>query len=184
MNDIDINIIKFRNELIELLNKYDYELSGTVLDDGSMNISDLKNNKLYLLKDIESDYEILKDKNNSLVDISSGFILSMFPDKQNIIKPEKTRIGVFTNNYWKASKFFTQLVNQNKNDIKYYKSSEEFQKVMLRDETKYVWIKTNQSSRGYRCSQAYIDKNLTLLELLTIVLPICVYCERKDVQII
>jgi len=42
MNKEYINFLNFRTELIELLHKYKYEISGTGLDDGSMSISDEK----------------------------------------------------------------------------------------------------------------------------------------------
>lgn len=41
ITDNDIKALKFRDELIELLNKYNYELSGYCLDDGDIEICSL-----------------------------------------------------------------------------------------------------------------------------------------------
>jgi hypothetical protein len=58
MNDCDVKVLNFRKDLIKLLKQYDYNISGTVFEDGSMNIEDNANMKNYI---IESDYDDYED---------------------------------------------------------------------------------------------------------------------------
>lgn len=182
MDKNQINFLQFRTELIELLDKYKYEISGTNLDDGSMNVENSKGN-IYILRDTFSNYEALDNDWNTL---STDYILEMFSERQNSILPLKNKVGVFTNDPSKARSLLEDLYNQNKDNTERYRQSNdsECMDLLLKDGTYYTWIKPIRMSRGHRCSRAYIDKNLTLTELQLMVLPLCVYCERKDVVII
>jgi len=179
MDKKDLNFISFRSELLELLNKYKYEISGTNLDDGSMNIDDNKGN-IYILRDAYSDYEALDNDWNTL---PTDYIINMFQEEH--IPPFcNDKIGIFTNNRDKALRFFENLNNQNKENVERYRQGKDQIDLLLKDGTYYTWIKPIDMSRGYRCYKAFIDRNLTLNELQMIVVPICVYCKKENIIVI
>jgi len=180
MNKNDLNFIGFRSELIELLNKYRYELSGTGFDDGSMRVEDIRGKKVYLLRDSYSDYEALDDDWNTL---PTDYMINMFQE-EHTIPFHNGKIGVFTNNRDKASAFFENLYNQNKENVERFRQSKDQIDLSLKDETYYTWIKPLDSSRGHKCSKAFIDKNITLNELNCIIVPICAYCTRGNITVI
>ena len=180
MNKQDLNLISFRSELIELLNKYRYEISGTGFDDGSMRIEDTKGKNIYLLRDSYSDYEALDDDWNTL---STNYIINMFPE-DHMTQFNNGKIGVFTNKRDKASIIFEELYSQNKENVERYRQSKDQIDLLLKDGDYYTWIKPTDNSRGHRCYKAFIDKNITLDILNTIVVPICVYCTRENITII
>jgi len=183
MNKEYMNFLNFKTELIELLNKYRYEISGTGLDDGSMDVENKLNGSRYILKDGYSDYEATDSDYNLL---STDYILNMFPENNDNEYPYfiDNRIGVFSNNYYKVSEFFMKLYNENKDNVERFRSNANEMDLLFKDGMNYIWIKPRDSSRGYRCrNKVYIDRNLTLNELEVIVKPICCYCERKDIKI-
>ena len=51
----------------------------------------------------------------------------------------------------------------------------------IKDEIDYVWLKPNDSSRGYRCSRAYIQNGIDIEMMNNVVEPICVFCEDDDI---
>ena len=172
MEKDNLKFLKFRTELIELLDKYKYEISGTGYDDGSIQISNNRYGTIYTISDSCCGYEIY-DEN-----FIEEFILHLFEEnvKNNYFK---NKIGIFTNNHDKAVKLFTNLYHNKRQEIDYYRNSREMQEIRLLDGTQYLWIKPNDGSRGHKCGKAYIDKNLTLNEL-DYVMPIC-YCLRENV---
>lgn len=184
MEKEDLKFIKFRSELIHLLEKYRYELSGSGFDDGSMDIVDIKNKKRFVLKDVTSDYGALKENDLSLIEVSFDYIIDMFSGDVPKWSSEIARVGIFTNNYLKAKHLFENIFENNKINIEKYINGENHKEITLKNGTRYTWIKVNESNRGCRCSQAYVDRNLTLKELQTIVMPICIYCEKENVKII
>jgi len=174
-----IKFLKFRTELIELLDKYKYQISGTNLDDGSMNIEN-KNGVAYILRDSYSDYEALDFDWNLL---STEYILNIFPEV-NTSPINNDNIGIFSNNYNKVYALFNDLYNQNKENVKRFRKSKEEINLLLEDGRYFVWIKPIDNSRGWRCSKVvYIDRNLTLNKLQYNVMPICCYCKREDIRI-
>lgn len=180
MKNKDKKFIEFRSELINLLDKYNCEISGTALDDGSMQITDLCNGEINILTDSFNNYN-MKDADYN--DISTDYILNMFDDKISI-KPNKARVGIFTNSNEKALKLLDDIYNDTKKqNIKHYKKSKDNAQIMMNDGTHYIVIPPRRSSIGYRCSKAYIDKTVTINQLNDIILPICIYCEKKDVII-
>jgi len=180
MNKNGLNFISFRSELIELLNKYKYELSGTGFDDGSMRVEDVIGKKVYLLRDSYSHYEALDDDWNTL---PTDYIVNMFQE-EHMIPFHNGKIGVFTNNRDKAFTFFKDLYNQNKENIERFRQSRDQIDLLLKDKTYYTWIKPIDSSRGHKCYKAFIDKNITLNELNYVIVPICAYCTRENITII
>jgi len=180
MDKKDLNFIGFRSELIELLNKYRYEISGTGFDDGSMRIEDVRKKNVYLLRDAYSDYEALDDDWNAL---PTDYIINMFQEK-HMTQFHNGKIGVFTNNRGKAIVFFEDLYNQNKEDVERYMHSKDQIDLLLKDGNRYSWIKPIEMSRGHKCCKAFIDKNLTLDVLHTVVVPICAYCTKENITVI
>jgi len=172
MDKNDFNFLKFRTELIELLDEYKYEISGTGDDDGSIQISDSRHGVLYTMSDSCWGYKIYDE------DFIEEYILHFFEKnvKNNYFE---NKIGVFTNDRDKAVKLFTNLYHDKRQEIDYYRNSKEIQEIRLLDGTQYLWIKPNDGSRGHKCGKVYIDKNLTLNEL-DYVIPIC-YCSRENV---
>jgi len=173
-----IKFLKFRTELIELLKKHRYQISGANLDDGSINIEN-KNGIAYILRDSYSNFEAL-DYNYNL--LSTDYILNMFPE-DNTSPIENSNIGIFSNNYDKVYALLNELYNKNKYSVKRFRKSKEEMDLLLEDGRYFVWIKPKDMSRGHRVSSAIIDRNLTLNELQYHVRPICVYCRREDVSI-
>ena len=177
MDKNDLNFLRFRTELIELLNKYKYEISGTGYeDDNAIEIFDYKNGRLYTISDSCDNYQIYDE------DFIEEYILHFFEEnvKNNYFE---NNIGVFTNDRDKAEKLFTNIYHDKRQEIDYYRNSREMQEIRLLDGTQYLWIRPIGNSRGHKCGKAYIDKNLTLNELDYIVVPICIYCSRENVTV-
>lgn len=178
MDKNNLNFLKFRTELIELLDKYKYDISGTGYeDDTSIEISNSRNGLLYSMSDSCNNYHI---HNESFLE---EYILNCFEENVNN-DYFNNKIGVFTKDRNKAEEFFTDLYHEKRQEIDYYRNSREIQEIRLFDGTQYLWIKPYDGSRGHKCGKAYIDKNLTLNELNYIVIPICIYCKRNDVKLI
>jgi len=177
MDKNNYNFLKFRTELIELLDKYKYEISGTGYDDGSIQISNSRYGVLYTISDSCCDYEIYDE------DFLEEYILNCF--EENVDNDYfNNKIGVFTKDRDKVEEIFTNIYHDKRQEIDYYRNSREMQEIRLLDGTQYLWIKLNDGSRGHKCGKAYIDKNLTLNELNYIVIPICIYCKRENVKLI
>ena len=51
----------------------------------------------------------------------------------------------------------------------------------LKDDTNYLLLHPTSSARSYKCSKAYIDKNIPLKMLKRFVLPTCRYCRKEDI---
>lgn len=101
-----------------------------------------------------------------------------------MIKPEKIRVGIFTDDYNKAKHIFDIIELAYKGDIKFYKNNQytpRLNLITLKEEIDFVWLKPHESSRGYRCSRAYIDNNIDADLLQNIVMPICNYCNENDI---
>lgn len=179
MDKNQLNFLQFRTELLELLGKYNYKISGTNLGDGSINVENNKGN-IYILRDAYSDYEALDNDYNSL---PTDYIVNMFQE-EHMNSFYNYKIGIFTNNRDKASIIFEDLYNQNKENIERYRQGKDQIDLLLKDGTYYTWIKPINMSRGHRCCKAYIDKNLTLDILNTVVVPICAYCTRENITVI
>lgn len=179
MKEYEYKALEFRNELVDLLNKYKYNLMG--LDDCNMQIVDYKNDKCFMLKSSYDDYEMLDFFNDNIM---SKYILERFPESDNWIKPANKNVGIITNNYKKATDLFTQLEQEHLGKIVRFINSKERKELILDDNTFYKWVKPSDNSRGHRFRKVYIDKNITLDKLNNIILPICVYCLREDITVI
>ena len=56
---------------------------------------------------------------------------------------------------------------------------------ILKDGTKLVWIKPNDSARGYRFAKLWIDFVTCDFEILqNVILPSAIYADKEDIQIV
>lgn len=192
MNDNDLKVLKFRKELKGLLNKYNYNISGTVLDDGSMNIEDKSSGNMYYMKDEYSNYNVSKEVfmenenyDYTYVDIMEDYILSSFINRELNFDNSKMRIGIITSNQEKADGLFEEIFNRNKESVKRYIDSKSQKEILLNDDiTCYVWVKPYESSKGYKLKSAYIDKDIEIEIFENVIIPICAYCKKDDIKII
>lgn len=98
---------------------------------------------------------------------------------------DKIRCGIFTKDYNIAKQIMDRYYNGNKdkNNVEYYRQNKINLNLRLKDGTDYIWIKPIDSSRGYRCSKAHIDLNISDDILQKIVMPICSHCKKNDIEI-
>ena len=176
MNKDHVKFLNFRNELLKLLNKYNYDLQGTQFDDGSMYVDNF-----ILTGNYDAVWINDEDKWVYLMD---EYILGMFSENTRFPPLNNNTIGIFSNNPSKADKILSELASNNKDNVKFHRKSKDFQELILNDETRYIWIKISNNSRGYKVSQAYIDREITLDELYDIIVPVCFYCTRDKIKII
>lgn len=183
--------LKFREELIKLCHKYKCEMSGNGLDNGDIDllIHDKNNNtyKQYIMKDNDNNYNLYEeDHDYNMNCIMSKIIKQSFNGesrKMAGLNNVKVYCGIFTNDSSKAENKLQQLIKQHQGNIKEKRFSKDYKEIILNDDKRYIWIKANTSSRGYRCRTAIIDKNITLEELFEIICPICFYCGKEDIEV-
>lgn len=49
------------------------------------------------------------------------------------------------------------------------------------EDEEWIWVKPNETCRGYRAHKAYIDRNCTIKDLHMFIIPIFeLYCEKCD----
>lgn len=187
MDKNDLKVLNFRKDLMKLLKQYDYSISGTVFDDGSMNIEDNTNTTRYLIESDYENYEVKKSNENGQYEgLMEQYILSRFNnhDKQRFDNINK-QIGIITDNEKKARNVFEEIIKLNKEHIEKVINSKIRKEIILDDETEYIWISACNSARGYRFrGGAYIDKDIDIEAFENIVIAICYYCDRKDIKVI
>jgi hypothetical protein len=92
---------------------------------------------------------------------------------------EKLNIGIFTNDYHKALKFFTDLYHNKRREIDFYVNTKTIQEIILLNSTQYLWINLIDNSKeykcesvlGYRCDKAYIDKSINEELIEEVIIP-------------
>lgn len=171
---MNLKPLKFREELIELLNKYNYELESN--EAGELYINDNSN---YYLLDQDNNYSVQNSDGDYLIE---KLVNNIFKNSEPFYQVKN--IGVFTNSYEKAKYVFTAIVEKDKSEIKQYKQFKNDLIINYFDGRRIRWIKPIESSRGNKVGFAYIDKALTLEELECIVVPCCVGCTKDRVTII
>lgn len=186
LDNNDLKVLQFRDELLNLLRKYNYNIEGTIF--GGINIKSKEN--LYLMTDKYSVQKEIIDEDDTYKYefIIDDYIKLHFKGE----RPEfaglnnvKVYAGVFTNSEYKAIIFFDNLIQEQgeAKNLKQFINSKERKEVILNDDTRYVWIKISDNSRGYRVHRAYIDRDITLEELHNLILPLC-YSGKDDIEII
>jgi len=185
LNKNDLVALNFRDDLIKLLNKYDCEITGSCMDDGYMNLEfdfDFGN---YIMKGKYNNYNIMKENSEKYESIMDTYILSCFSEPITMDGLSNVKVhGIFTNDENKAENKIQEIYNKlDKNNIYRLINSKNQKELQLLDGSRYVWIKPIDSSRGYKCTEAFIDRELTLEELQYNVLPICIYCGKDTVKV-
>mgnify|MGYP001220132447 CR=1 FL=1 len=191
MNKNDLKALQFREDLIKLLKKHDCEISGSHKDDGYMSLEFNFDFGDYIMQGNYSNYNIVKvhcdDYREHWKDIMDTYILNCFSDYSRAmagLNNVKVHTGIFTNNPYKAKSKLQEIYDKtDKNNIDVFVLSKFQKELRLLDGTRYIWIKPIDNSRGYRCANAFIDRELTLEELNNIVFPICVYCSKNTVEV-
>lgn len=186
MKNEDIKVLSFRKELKDLLNKYNYDISGTVFDDGSMNIEDKSSGSSYVIEDEYNNYEILKSNTEGKYDnLMEQYILNCFTNDELNFDNSKARIGIITSNEEKADKIFEEIFNSNKGNIKRYIDSKNQKEILFEDNiTHYVWVRPSNSARGCRFKGAYIDKDINIEIFENVIIPICAFCKKDNIKVI
>lgn len=181
----DMNVLKFREELIKLCEKYNCELSGeSPQDEGDNDMCLCIGDKYYIMEDSYSNYNILDSDYNFLMDNIIKDTFNNDSGEMAGLNNIKVYCGILTNDPIKAEIKIKQIANKfTKDEITYFINSKERKELYLNDNKKYTWIKLNSNSRGYRCGKIIIDRNITLTQLDEIVLPICYACGKNDVEI-
>ena len=192
MNEKNIKVLEFRDELIKLCKKYSCELRSLNRDDGTMNleIHDRKNNWIsqYIMEDEHENYNLYQeDDDYNEIYIMDSIINKEFNKESGEmcgLNNAKISCGILTNDSLKANSKLKELYYKfDKSEIEYFTISKDRKELRLKNGKRYLWIKLSDCSRGYRCVKIIIDRNITLEELYEIVLPICYACGRDDVEI-
>lgn len=186
LKDTNIEVLKFKDELIKLCEKYNCDISSTQFDDGSINIS--LGYKNYIMNDDDTKKIYYFDINEKIQYPIDEIIKGIFDcDSHNLggLNNIKVQCGIFTNDSSKAENKLIEIKNKfNDDEIERLILSEQNKELRLKNGNRYVWIKLIESSKGYRCRKAIIDRGVSLEQLDEIVFPICQYCGRDDIEII
>lgn len=111
-------------------------------------------------------------------------ILNAFPIENSMpYISDKIKVGIFTNDADKAENVLYKIFWDNIDVAQRFVNDKDTKSVLLEDGTWYVWIKPILKSRGHRCRKAYIDRNINVDVLYELVVPICLFCTRKDITI-
>lgn len=192
IKSIDIKALEFRDELINLCNKYRCNVSASNRDDGTMilDIYDKNNNwtSYYEMKDTYQNYALYKENDDYEIDCIMDDIIKNAFNKDSGemagLNNIKVSCGILTNDSAKAELKLQELYcKYNKEDVEIFIMSTDRKELRLNNGERFVWIKLNNGSRGYRCGKIIIDRNIRLEELQEIILPICYACGRDDVEI-
>ena len=161
---IEEKALKFRDELIKLCNKYKCEMSGNVLDNGDIDLSIYdKNNDIYeqyIMKNSDDKYNLYKEDDDYNINcIMSKVIKQSFNGESREmagLNNVKVYCGIFTNDSNKAENKLQQLIKQHQENVKEVRFSKDYKQIILNDDRRYIWIKANMSSRGYRLFRCFI----------------------------
>ncbi len=180
MNEVDLRMLNFRENLINLLEQYDCEISRTGIDDGSMTI--YCGNNHYILED---SYNLLKDiPRDKYENIMKKYIIDVFSyGDRHTSEDVKGITCIFSDNIFKVNNKMKEIYNKFKDSVKTFINSPIKKKIILQDGTHYIWVKLNETARGLRCGKAIIDEGITLSQLYVIVLPICDFVTANNVEV-
>ncbi|MBY6838688.1 hypothetical protein [Clostridium botulinum] len=188
INNEDIKVLRFKDELMSLLHKYKYDIVGSNLDNGDITI-ETESSKNYILKDnkdiIKEVFVENKEHCYEYKNVMEEYILTYFKgDEQKKFcfgNFGRYHTGIITKDVEKAKNIINTIVE---------KVSQERIKIHRKDYLKfhngdeYIWIKPCDNARGYRFNNAYIDKNIGFKVFHEIIYPICLYCGEDNINII
>lgn len=186
INSNDIKALEFREELLKLCKEYGCELSS-LYTDRTIGVY-FRNNINYIIDNFSNRYSMYKENEDyELINVMEEIIKQAFDrdgSEMAGLNNIKVSCGIFTNNYWKAREKLEQIWNTlNEDERERFLVSKDSLEIRLKNDKRYMWIKPNNQSRGYRFAKAIIDKDITLEELWNYILPICYACGRNDVEV-
>lgn len=190
MNSEDIKVLQFKDDLMKLLKKYKYDITGTNLDNGDIYID--TGGASYILKDTK---DIIKEVfvENEQYDyeyknVMKEYILESFKNSESremcFGNFSRVSTGIVTDDRNKAKSILDELAFVNEGNIIRYIQGQEDLRLILNDKTNYVWIKPMNNARGYRLQNAWIDKNIGLEFYNEIITPMCCYCGKENIRVI
>ena len=178
-----LKVLNFRDELINLLNKYDFDFYADNKDNGDMIID---TGRQYIMSGSNRNYSISDViNNNNLIEeyIKETFIGSQQHEFCNG-NHSNYYCGIFTNDSCKADEIMNKIYKDNKDNIIRFVKGENDKYILLKDETIYKWVRPILNSRGYRFKSAYIDRELTKKVLDEVVFPIlCLYAGENNIKV-
>lgn len=191
MNNEDIKILQFKDDLMKLLKRYDYDITGTNLDNGDIYI-ETKSNGYYILRDtkdiIKEVFVENKKHDYEYQNIMEEFILQSFENSKsrNMCFGNFSIVstGIVTNDRNKSKNILDKIAEKNEGSILRYIQGREDLRLILNDKTNYVWINPINKARGYRLQNAWIDKNVGLEVFEELIIPMCCYCGRDNIKVI
>ena len=153
LNNEEFNLLKFRDEYIKLLQKYDIELEANEL--GQIQLY-TNTGKSYLLNGFNGIYN--NDKN-----LMNEFILSSFNGHANNIV-SRNIIGIISNDKEKVEDLFLDIKDKNKDIINQYYISNDNGGIKFNNGIEFIWSKYSGNVRGACFKKAIIDCNLYELD--------------------
>lgn len=180
----DIEILKFKDELESLCKKYNCNISGRIGDDGSMNLS--FPNQDYIMDCFGNTVYYFDDNENLKYPIDE-VIRGLFRgegSKLSGLNNIKVHCGIFTNDSLKAEAKLRKIMSElNEGELDRFVLSSNQKELILKNGERYIWIKPIDSSRGYRCKKAIIDRKIAYEDLISYVRFVCMYCGKGDIEI-
>lgn len=186
MDKLDVKALEFREELIKLCNKYNCKVGGNYNDcndDYTIEFSDYDYN---VKSEGVSIYKTdINDKREYLID---KYILNMFrdePTEMQGLNNVKVNCIVFSNDSEKANKKMEYILSEHilsdeVHEVRRIKES--IKEIRLKNGERYIWVKPNEYSKGYRCNHAFIDRSLSLETIETHIMPTAFYCGKDTVE--
>lgn len=187
MKESDIKALQFREDLIKLCNKYKCNICGSYNDWNDDFCIDFDNGSSYMVEsngisiftvDINDNREYIIDKH----------IKGMFGEEVNQIQGLnniKASYIIFSNNKAKVNVKMENIISQHillDRIDRVIKTKEIIKEIILKDGTRYVWVRPNDTARGYRCNHAFIDRDLSLEIIENNIMPIAFYCSKDTVE--
>ncbi len=91
-------------------------------------------------------------------------------------------VGIITSDFNLAESFFEVIYKRHKRKVVKFTKSKCNLYILLKNGTRYMWIRPTDNSRGYRFSKVYLDHNIDYRLLQEVILPCCVYAKPKDIM--
>lgn len=95
----------------------------------------------------------------------------------------KVHTAIFTDDSAKAERKLLEIYNNNKHKIEQFANHKDSKWLRLVDGARYLWIRPNDASRGYRFSHLIIDQHVSMEIFHKIILPCAYACSKDDVEI-
>lgn len=97
----------------------------------------------------------------------------------------KVRHGVFTSDRDFAKLIIDYLRRSHGGKVEKYINSRNELSCYMDDGTNYIWLTTNKSIKGFRCSKATVDISTCSFDFIqNVIKPICIFADEEDFQIV